>query len=129
MKFITPNRFILIVAVKSVKETQTTESGIIVIDSTDNPAAMGIVIDIQTDKHNKTDPKESLKVGDILFFNIQNLSPIRLEPGKIHGLVYDEAVLGWVPSEDATGEVKFVGTLGGKVLEPRKPGANVYFGN
>lgn len=129
MKFIPPTRFILVVLVKSLKEVENvTESGVIVVDSTDNPAAMGKVLDIRTDKHNGADGREPLAIGDVLYFNPNNFNPIRLEPGKMHGVVFDEAVLGWAPTKSQEVELRFVGSLGNPVQAAGKSAANVFFG-
>lgn len=104
MTFNCAPKFLMCVAVDRVK---TMVGQIEVIE--DNPCAMGKVTTMNTTKF------PGMKNGDLIYFRPQDGTPIRMELGLMHCVVFEECILGWVSADDFDAQLKHVGSLNNPV--------------
>jgi hypothetical protein len=92
LKFHVAPKFILVLAIEG---TRARVGKIEVVGREAQPCGMAKVIQNGSEKY------KDLKPGDIVYFQNANCQPVRLEDGLImHGLVWEDSILGWASGED-----------------------------
>lgn len=68
---------------------------------------------------NNSERLKDIPVGGIVFFAMQNLNQISVEEDGPHGILFEDAVLGWTREEDLPGKLQAPMV---RIVDPTKPG-------
>ena len=111
LKFQVAPKFLLVEKISNIRPKS---GNIEIITQEENPCAMGRVVQNASEKY------PDLKAGDVVYFQSPNCQPVRLQADLImHGLVWEDSLLGWVKAEDSEAILASVqGPTSSKLIAP-----------